>query len=116
MADPDTELGRGPGGFPSTRWSVVLSARDAQAPGRRDSLEALLRAYWRPVYLYIRQAWRRSNEDAKDATQEFLTRLVEGGVLEKYEREKGRFRAYLKGALRHFLMDLEKGATRQKRA
>lgn len=115
MSNYDTRAHEGHGGFPSTHWSMVLQAREPAATGYRDSMEALVKAYWRPIYVYIRASWSRSNEDAKDLTQEFLTRLFERGLVEGYDKEKGRFRAYLKGALKHFLLDQERAESRQKR-
>lgn len=115
MRDQDTDIRRGPGRFPSTQWSVLLAATDPQAPEYREGIERLLGLYWRPVYMYVRTAWARSNEDAKDLTQEFLSRLAEEGRIGHYDKEKGRFRAYLKGALRHFLLDQDKSEGRRKR-
>jgi len=111
----DTGMAPGPSSFPSTHWSIVRAAREPGSPECRDSIGRLIDAYWRPVYAYIRHAWSRSPEDAKDLTQDFLSRMVGGSLLAQYDRDKGRFRAYLKGALRHFLMDVEKTASRQKR-
>ncbi len=115
MTDADTALRAGAGGFPTTHWSLVCAARDRSAPDARARLDALIAAYWRPVYIYIRRAWSRSNEDSKDLTQEFLARLADGSLLESYDPGRGRFRAYLKGALKHFLLDVEKSAGRVKR-
>ncbi len=115
MRDRDTELHFGTKAFPSTHWSMVARARNPEDPAYRESLERLVTDYWRPIYVYIRSAWARSNEEAKDSTQEFLCGLMESRGLSEYKREKGRFRAYVKGALRHFLLDREKGRERQKR-
>ena len=115
MADRDTGMMPGSAQFPSTHWSIVLAARNREAPDYRESMDRLIGIYWRPVYVYIRAAWSRSNAESKDLTQEFLSRLIAGNLLEQYDRNKGRFRAYLKGALRHFLMDEKKSASRQKR-
>jgi RNA polymerase sigma-70 factor (ECF subfamily) len=114
MAGADTSLSPGGASFPPTRWSLIAAARGPEEE-RRAGLEELVREYWRPVYVFIRASWSKSNEDAKDLAQEFLTRLVEGGVVEKADPGKGAFRHYLKGALRHFLMDERKSEGRAKR-
>ena len=64
-----------PGGlasFPTTRWSRILAARDGDpvASEARRALAGLGRAYWHPLYAYIR---RRGHdpETARDLTQEF---------------------------------------------
>ncbi len=115
MANRDTDIIPGPGDFPSTHGSMVVRARDPSVPEYHESLHKLLTAYGRPVYVYIRAAWSKSNEDAKDLTQEFLSRLLESDFLQGYDRERGRFRFYLKGALRHFLLDQNKSDHRRVR-
>jgi RNA polymerase sigma-70 factor (ECF subfamily) len=64
----------------------------------------LCRTYWYPVYTYVR---RRGHEpcEAEDLTQEFFGRLVSKRYLQRVNREKGKFRSYLLGAIRHFLAD-----------
>ncbi len=115
MYDADTQFQFGPGQFPTTQWSMVLRAQDPAAVEHRQGIDNLVRLYWRPIYLYIRTSWSKSNEDAKDLTQGFLTKLIEGGVIEGYEKEKGRFRSYLKSALHHFLIDRKREESRKKR-
>jgi RNA polymerase sigma-70 factor (ECF subfamily) len=100
-----TEIG-GPGSsFPSTAWTLIRGAADPSSPERRSKLESLLGAYWKPVYRYVRARWHKSNEDAKDLTQSFFAFLLAGGDLARAAPECGSFRAYLKAALSHFLVD-----------
>lgn len=116
MNVPETEIG-GPGGaFPSTTWAQVTRWRHGPAAGRRQILERLLAAYWKPVYGLIRQSWARSNEDAKDLTQEFfVTEILEGTLLDRFDPARGNFRAFLKGALLNFMRRVTRDAARQKR-
>jgi RNA polymerase sigma-70 factor (ECF subfamily) len=46
-----------------------------------------------------------SPEDAEDLTQEFFARLIERNDFAKVSRDRGPFRAFLKGALNHLLSD-----------
>ena len=86
--------------FQSTIWSLVLGAR-----GDRAHLEQLLRAYWSPVYAFIRRQGY-AGHDASDLTQEFLTQVVIGrDLIGRASPERGRFRSFLKSALRNFLID-----------
>ncbi len=86
--------------FAATRWSVVLAAQD---PVRtKVALEELCRAYWYPLYAYVRRRGH-SAEDAQDLTQAFFARLLEKNWLQAVAPEKGRFRAFLLVALKHFL-------------
>ncbi len=66
------------------------------------ALEELCRAYWRPVYAFLRRQGR-SPHDAQDLTQGFFERLLEQGSLGRAEPGRGRFRSFLLGALRHHL-------------
>lgn len=86
--------------FQTTHWALVYSAR-----ADRSVLEQLLRMYWSPVYAFIRKQGY-SGHDASDLTQEFLARVVIGrDVIGRANPERGRFRAFLKQALRNFLID-----------
>ncbi|MBI2900071.1 MAG: sigma-70 family RNA polymerase sigma factor [Planctomycetes bacterium] len=112
----DTSQGGPNDQFPETTWSMISRLRKSHADLRRPGLEKLSRRYWKPVYQYVRCAWAKSNEDAKDLTQTFFVWLLEGGeVLKKYEPERGGFRHYLKGLLRNFMADQRKALGRIKR-
>jgi RNA polymerase sigma-70 factor (ECF subfamily) len=54
------------------------------------------------VYAFIRRGGVTA-EDAADLTQGFLTAMIEGEFFSRADREKGRFRSFLLGALKHFL-------------
>jgi RNA polymerase sigma-70 factor (ECF subfamily) len=90
------------GGFVATRWSVVLSARDRQSPQSTEALETLCRAYWYPLYAFVRRQGH-SPPDAQDLTQEFFARLLQKDFLKAVARDKGRFRTFLLVALKRFL-------------
>jgi len=115
MAILETTLGGSREGFPETVWSSVLTGSHAGSSEREQAMNRLFSTYWRPVYKFIRTAGGRSIEDAKDLTQEFFGYLLEGGVVEKYHGERGRFRSFLKGVLRNFLSEAHRDATRLKR-
>ena len=75
------------------------------ARGDRAHLEQLLRAYWSPVYAFIRRQGY-TGHDASDLTQEFMTQVVIGrDLIGRANPERGRFRSFLKHALRNFLID-----------
>ena len=42
------------GSFETTRWSVVIAAREGHTPGSRAALEVLCRSYWKPLYVFVR--------------------------------------------------------------
>jgi RNA polymerase sigma factor (sigma-70 family) len=115
MNNRDTSLG-GPGvRFCETVWETIERARDASPEIRQAGLEELARNYWKPVYRYLRIAWAKSNEDAKDLTQAFFLWLTDRNALERYAPERGSFRTFLKALLRHFVQHHDQALDRLKR-
>jgi len=106
----DTSLGGDGDRFPETGGDIRSLL--GQDPSR---LELLCRRYWKPVYAYVRIAWSKGNEDAKDLTQAFFLWLMEGETLARYDAEKGGFRAYLKTLLKRFVGHEERALQRLKR-
>lgn len=88
--------------FASTRWSVILAARDHSGPGGEAAMASLCATYWRPLYAYVRRQGR-SVEDAQDLTQSFFSHLLEKDSLRHVDPSLGRFRSFLLTSLRNFL-------------
>ena len=88
--------------FPTTRISLILAARGQTDSGAREALSTLCQSYWYPIYAYVRRLGY-SQDAAEDLTQGFFTRLLEKHYLDDFHRERGRFRSYLLGALKHFV-------------
>ncbi|MBI5818765.1 MAG: sigma-70 family RNA polymerase sigma factor [Verrucomicrobia bacterium] len=100
--------------FPRTRWSVVLAARRASSDESAAALDAICRAYWYPLYTYVRRSGQ-SSHDAQDLTQEFFRRLLEKRWLDSADRNKGRLRTFLIVALKNFMRNEWRRATTQRR-
>jgi RNA polymerase sigma-70 factor (ECF subfamily) len=77
-------------------------------------LEKLCRAYWPPVYTYIRRKGYRV-EDAEDLTQEFFRQLIEKNHLDLLVHQDGKFRCFLLTLLKNFLSDQRDKARALKR-
>jgi len=92
--------------FGSTRWTMVLRAGDSATASAQalNALSELCQIYWRPLYSFLRKQGYGS-EDAKDLTQGFFADLIETRAYAHADREKGRFRSFLLGALKHFIAD-----------
>lgn len=88
--------------FTTTHWSVVLAAGQQKSALAGEALEVLCRSYWTPMYAYLRRNGRAHTE-AQDLTQEFFAWLLRHEVIAAADRERGRFRSFLLGTLRHFL-------------
>lgn len=100
--------------FATTHWSVVLAAGQPASPQAAAALEKLCRAYWYPLYAYVRRRGY-SPEDAEDGTQSFFARLLEGNLLPRASPHRGRFRSFLLTALQNFLTDEHDRASARKR-
>lgn len=88
--------------FHTTRWSVVVRAQ-SMGPGAADeSLEALCRQYWPPLYAYVRSRGHPPH-DAQDLTQEFFARLLDKNWLAAADRSQGKLRSFLLTAMKRFL-------------
>jgi RNA polymerase sigma-70 factor (ECF subfamily) len=100
--------------FATTRWTVVLAAGNRSTPNADVALEELCRAYWFPLYAYVRRHGH-SREDAEDLTQSFFAGFLKKNYLEKLRGEHGKFRAFLLASLKHFLANEWDRSRRQKR-
>jgi RNA polymerase sigma-70 factor (ECF subfamily) len=93
-----------PGIFPTTLWSDVRRGV-ATGSGRDTALSALARRYQAPAEAYLAVALRLSRERAHELFQEFFAWMLASDWLAKAEPGRGRFRAFLKVALRNFATD-----------
>lgn len=88
--------------FATTQWSLVLAASDTENPDAREALTALCQTYWYPVYAQIRRQ-ERNPEKARDLTQGFFVELLAKRSFKVADPDRGRFRSFLRGTLRHYL-------------
>jgi RNA polymerase sigma-70 factor (ECF subfamily) len=100
--------------FATTRWSQVLALQDGESQEGREALEALCNAYWYPLYAWAR---RRGNDPdaARDATQAFFSHLLETGLLQAADPNRGRFRSFLLTSFKNFLANERQRETALKR-
>lgn len=88
--------------FVSTRWTVVLTAAEANPADASDAFGKLYRDYWPPLYAYVRRCGHEPSA-AEDITQDFFVALLEKQRLTGLKREGGRFRSFLLTALKNHL-------------
>jgi DNA-directed RNA polymerase specialized sigma24 family protein len=100
--------------FATTHWSLVRAAGRPEAPEAAAALEKLCQAYWYPVYAHIRR-WGFGAEDARDLTQGFFAQLLRENTVAAADPERGRFRCFLLGVLKRFLVAARVHAGAQKR-
>jgi len=101
--------------FPTTRWTLILAAKSSPE-ARREALEQLMRAYWRPLFVFFR---KKGLDDgaAQDAVQELLAQVIERDAMSKLSPERGRLRAYLRTMAGHLLINgYERGSAAKRGA
>ena len=93
------EIARTHASFGTTSWTDVRQAASG------ESWESLLCGYRDPIYAFFRRSgWGEA--DAEDLTQGFVAREIEKrSVVRHADAERGRFRSYLKSALRNYSRD-----------
>ncbi|MBL8879625.1 MAG: sigma-70 family RNA polymerase sigma factor [Phycisphaerales bacterium] len=112
---PDTDLGGPHAAFPNTQLSAVRAAGSADEAARRPACERIIRAYWKPLYKYIRLKWRCDAERAKDLTQGFFSDVIERGLIARFDSTRSAFRTYLRTCADGFVSNEMKAAGRIKR-
>ncbi|MBL9178345.1 MAG: sigma-70 family RNA polymerase sigma factor [Verrucomicrobiaceae bacterium] len=90
-----------PAPFHTTRWTRVCAAQADSDDGRR-ALADLCDAYYEPVVAYLRQVLRDADA-ARDMSHAFFAQILTGGQIGTADPQRGRFRSYLLGAVKHFV-------------
>ncbi len=103
MREQDTSVGAGQSAFGQTQWSRIL-----RSPGDPALIADLAASYWRPVYKFLRIARGKSNDDAKDLTQDFFATVVRPDWLSRADPARGSFRTFLLASLKNFVRDADK--------
>lgn len=88
--------------FSTTKWSMILAARDGSPSESEQALSALCEAYWYPLYAFVRLQGYKPDQ-AQDLTQAYFVRLLEKNYLQEVEPSAGRFRSFLMVTMKHFL-------------
>jgi DNA-directed RNA polymerase specialized sigma24 family protein len=117
-ADSDTKQpasgSSGGGAFPATAWSMLHQARGEAPVEALAGWERLARAYWQPLYAFLRRRGA-DHHSAADDIQGFFAHLLSKDFLRRIERGNGLFRSFLLKSLQHWRTDHHRAATAQKR-
>ena len=74
----------------------------------------LCNAYYEPVAAFLR--WELRDADAaRELAHDFFAHMLAGGAIARADQERGRFRSYLLGAVKHFLSHHREAGRRLKR-
>jgi RNA polymerase sigma-70 factor (ECF subfamily) len=88
--------------FATTRWTLVCDAARGGDTDAVAALGSLFGTYWQPLYRYVRRTGRTA-EDAEDLVQGFFAHLLQQNGLRLADRDRGHFRAFLLGSLKHYM-------------
>ncbi|MBX9584514.1 MAG: hypothetical protein K2X87_29790 [Gemmataceae bacterium] len=94
----------------STHWSDLGLAHDGPPADRREALARLVDRY-RPAAVAYLRAMTRDPQAADELFQRFALKLAAGGFRDA-SPERGRFRHYLRSALRRLALDHHREADR----
>ncbi len=98
--------------FHPTQWTLVLRSR-GEGEQARAALSYLCAAYYGPVVAFLRREGR-SEDAARELAHAFFENVLASGVGTP-DPQRGRFRSYLLGALKHFLSKQREAALAGKR-
>jgi RNA polymerase sigma-70 factor (ECF subfamily) len=102
-----------PKAFAATRWTLVRRA-SGKSPEASAALAELCAASYEPVRAFIR-TWCRDDGRADDLTQDFFAEILGHRGIAGADPERGKFRTFLLGAVKHFLSRVREKERAQKR-
>ena len=88
--------------FPRTDWAELGPAAAADT----DRLDRLIRLYWTPLRIFLVASFPSLKDQADVLLQEFAEdKIIKAGWLQRADRQRGKFRDFLKISLRNFVLD-----------
>lgn len=99
--------------FPTTEWTMILAA-GTDGSIATPALERLCRKYWWPLFGFARRSGL-TREEAEDAVQTYLQRVIARGNLSGLVRDGARFRSWLLCGMEHAMADLRRHGSALKR-
>ena len=102
-----------PKAFAATRWTLVRRA-SGKSPEASAALAELCAASYEPVRAFIR-TWCRDDGRADDLTQDFFAEILGHRGIAGADPERGKFRTFLLGAVKHFLSRVREKERARKR-
>lgn len=97
-----------------TPWTAILAAQHGGSEVRARCLNEIAEKYYDPVRSYIGALPGVNHPEARDdLAQGFFLKFLEKELLHKLDREVGSFRQFLKTAVRNYVKDEAKRASRE---
>ena len=90
-----------PNRFSTTCWTQVVASHGDSSLAA-EALSELCQDYYEPIVSFIRYT-ERDVDSARDLAHAFFAHVLDGHAFDGADRNRGRFRSYLLGAVKHFL-------------
>jgi RNA polymerase sigma factor (sigma-70 family) len=100
--------------MPGTLWTLVRGIRTKDQDRRRRARRAIAARYWIPLRDYLLAAGEE-HDAAMDLVQGFLLEVLQGR-LDQYGPGEARFRHYLVGSLKTYVLDVKRRGRTRRRA
>lgn len=92
--------------FPTTRWSLFEAVGSGDPDRGQQALEMIITRYSPPLKGHIIRKHLATADDADDLLHEFiLNRLLTTDVIRRADKERGRFRHFIRRVLTDFAID-----------
>ena len=103
--------------FPTTQWNIVETLKGEDEDARRAALGEIIGLYGPPLLAFaLRHSHgTRTPEDCEDLVNDFFLRCVEGGILARADRARGKFRSFLATSFKYFITNEQRSSQTQKR-
>ncbi|MBC8108984.1 MAG: hypothetical protein H7Z14_20530 [Anaerolineae bacterium] len=102
--------------FPVTQWSLIDRVAATTSAQQRTAVGVLLQRYLPALRAHLVYERRVPADRADDLLQSFVSsKVLEQRLIDRSDRLRGKFRTFLIGALRNFLIDQHREATAAKR-
>ena len=102
-----------PNRFSTTCWTQVVASHGDSSLAA-EALSELCQDYYEPIVAFIGYS-ERDTDNARDLAHAFFAHVLDGHAFDGADRNRGRFRSYLLGAVKHFLAQHRVKAKRLRR-
>jgi len=103
--------------FPTTQWNIVETLKVEDENARRAALGEIIGIYGAPLLAFAlrHSQGTRSPEDCEDLVNDFFLRCVQGGILARADRARGKFRSFLATSFKYYITNEQRSSQTQKR-
>ena len=101
--------------FPSTQWSLIVSAHDQDSVGQRAALGKVLRLYLPALRAHLLYYRSIDSDRVEDFLQGFVTdQILQRDLLAKANAARGRFRSFLLRSLENYVINKHQREARRR--